>query len=103
MPSDIIDEMWDEMQAIKKQSQTGLAQVHTTTEQAQFVDGIPAATKANLPSTGLANGTTYATVWFCSNGRKSGEGVGSGTGVPVYWNAATSKWFKFSDDTEVTV
>jgi len=101
--SDMITEVYKLLRRDIDNNSKNLAQVHNVTEQAQFVDGIPAATFANLPSTGLANGTTYVTVWFCSNGRKSGEGAGVGTGVPVYWNNGTSQWLKFSTDTVVTV
>lgn len=103
MTTTILDLVWDEMQAIAKKSDAGIAQLHGTTEQAGFSDGIPAAPFASLPTLGLGNNTSYATVWFCSNGRKSGEGVSAGTGVPVYWNTATSQWLKFSTDTVVTV
>jgi hypothetical protein len=103
MTTSILDLVWDEMQAIAKKSDANIAKLHGITEQSGFTDGIPAATFATLPTTGLGNNTSYATVWFCSNGRKSGEGVGTGTGVPVYWNTATSQWLKFSDDSVVTV
>jgi len=38
---------------------------------------------------------------FCSNGRKTGEGVGAGTGVPCYFS--DSEWRVFFDDSVVTV
>lgn len=50
-------------------------------------------TVAALPA-GLAGNTAFAT-----NGRKVGEGVGSGTGVPVYY--ANGKWRVYSTDQEV--
>lgn len=57
------------------------------------------ARKAQLPTTGLRDG---AQAW-CSNGRKSGEGAGAGTGVPVYFNLADRTWRNFYDDAEVQV
>lgn len=101
--SDILEMVYEDLLKQIESGKKATAKLLTSTEQSQYGDGIPAATKANLPTTGLANGTTYATVWFCSNGRKSGEGVGAGTGVPVYYNNATGKWLTFSTDTEVTV
>ncbi len=92
----------DLLKQIRK-NEKGLALVHNVTEQANYSDGVPAYTFADLPSTGLGNGTSYITIAFCSNGRKGGEGAGLGTGVPVYWNAASSQWLKFSDDTVVTI
>jgi len=37
---------------------------------------------------------------FCSNGRKTGEGGGAGTGVPVYFSNA--QWRRYYDDAQVT-
>lgn len=47
------------------------------------------------------NAMTPAAGWvaFASNGRKVGEGVGAGTGVPVYWTA--SSWRVYSTDAAV--
>lgn len=54
---------------------------------------IPSYAVASLPTSGITAGcTAYAT-----NGRKSGEGVGSGTGVPV-WHDGTN-WRTFYDNT----
>ena len=55
------------------------------------IDPAPSVyTVAGLPAT-AANGQ-----WaFASNGRKPSEGAGSGTGVPVFFNAATTSWFSY--------
>lgn len=50
-------------------------------------------TVATLPSTALTGAKTYAT-----NGRKAGEGVGAGTGVPVYYQDG---WKTHYDNTTV--
>jgi hypothetical protein len=57
----------------------------------------PAYTVATLPATGLAGQFAWA-----SNGRKPGEGAGVGTGVPVFWNSATSQWFSYLSGVVVT-
>lgn len=44
---------------------------------------------ASLPTTGNATGA----IAFATNARKPGEGGGAGTGMPVFWNPATSTWF----------
>lgn len=62
-----------------------------------IVNVMPVSTVAALPAAG-SSGQFY----FASNGRKGGEGVGVGTGLPVYWNAATSQWFTFSGNVQVT-
>lgn len=53
----------------------------------------PQFTVAELPA-GTEGQTAYAT-----NGRKVGEGGGSGTGVPVYWS--TGSWRVYSTDAAV--
>jgi len=66
--------------------------------QAEAEEGIAAArrayTVAALPLAPPEGATAYAT-----NGRKSGEGAGAGTGVPVYYSAG--KWRVYRDDSEV--
>lgn len=63
------------------------------------VEPVPSTfTVATLPTTGVANGQ-YA---FASNGRKPGEGAAAGTGVPVFWNGATSTWFSYCSGAVVT-
>ena len=52
-------------------------------------------TVVNLPTTPFNGQQAYAT-----NGRKVGEGVGAGTGVPVYFS--NGAWRVFSSDTVVT-
>jgi hypothetical protein len=39
------------------------------------------------------------TVAYATNGRKQGEGAGTGTGVPVYYS--NNQWRRYSDDTVV--
>lgn len=48
---------------------------------------------ADLPAT-PANGT----VAFVVDGRKLGEGIGAGTGVPAYYDAASTTWLNFFDN-----
>lgn len=57
----------------------------------------PSYAVAGLPATSAAGTTVWA-----SNGRKPAEGAGSGTGVPVFWNPATSQWFSYLSGALVT-
>lgn len=52
---------------------------------------------SELPTTGVRNG---ARAWI-TDGRKTSEGAGSGTGVPAYFDEATSAWKRYSDDSNV--
>jgi hypothetical protein len=62
------------------------------------VQPIPAAyAVAALPASAANGQWAYAT-----NGRKPGEGGGSGTGVPVFFNTPTSTWFSYCSGAVVT-
>lgn len=68
-------------------------------ERAETSGGFPQSTLALAPTVSVRGGDCL----FITDGRKSGEGVGAGTGVPAYWNSATTQWFRMSDDTAVVV
>jgi len=51
---------------------------------------------ADLPTKACNNGDSL----WAIDGRKSGEGPGNGTGVPVYWD--NSNWLVFSTDAPVS-
>ncbi len=59
------------------------------------------STLVNAPL--AAQGMTTSAVRWITDGRKGGEGVGVGTGIPAYYNPATDEWLRFSDDTAVLV
>lgn len=80
----------------------------TRQERAEIADGIPAYTLATAPLSaqgGLGNGAAggYITLAWISNGRKSGEGVGAGTGILAYYNTSTNSWFGVRSEAAVTV
>lgn len=102
--TEMLDLVWQDLQAqlndVKKQVK--LAQ---QTEQALFSDSVPAYTVSNLPTLangGLGNGASYVTLAFASNGRKSAETAGNGTGQLVYYNAPTDQWLRVRDDSLIT-
>lgn len=47
--------------------------------------------------------TAYVDMIFIYNARKSGEGVGAGTGVPCYYDPAVDDYRRFEDNAIVTV
>ena len=58
-------------------------------------------TVANLPT---PSATRAGWIAFATDGRKSGEGAGNGTGVPVYCGdngAGTYLWLTYYDNAEV--
>ena len=77
-------------------------------ERAEIADSIPAYTLANAPLAadgGLGTGANgdYITLAWISNGRKSGEGAGNGTGILAYYNTGTNSWFGVRSEVAVTV
>jgi len=52
--------------------------------------------------TNLPTGYNGAVV-YCSDGRKTGEGAGVGTGVPAYWSDSDNDWHVFYDDSVLAV
>jgi hypothetical protein len=71
----------------------------------QQIDLILASIKNKLDNSGtytvlgLPASATEGTFAFASNGRKSGETAGNGTGVPVYFS--NGAWRVFSTDAAV--
>lgn len=77
-------------------------------ERAEYADSIPAYTLANAPLAadgGLGDGSNggYITLAWISNGRKSGEGAGNGTGILAFYNTSTNSWFGVRSEVAVTV
>jgi len=63
--------------------------------------GFPSVVYADLQYS--ADGMSQFSARFVSNGRKAGEGVGVGTGVPAWYDPSSDAWLTFSLDTAVTV
>lgn len=101
----MIDLVWGEL---NKQIRDVRGQVTRAqrVERSEISDSIPAYTLANAPLAadgGLGDGTTYITLAWISNGRKSGEGAGNGTGILAFYNASTDSWFGVRSEVAVTV
>lgn len=75
-------------------------------ERAEIADSIPAYILTDAPLAadgGLGDGTSYITLAWISNGRKSGEGAGLGTGILAYYNSSTDSWFGVRSEVAVTI
>jgi len=72
--------------------------VAEATQGALVYGHLPLIAHADLPLA-AANGATV----FVTDGRKVGEGAGAGTGVPAYFDLASTTWMVFSTDTAVLV
>lgn len=76
---------------------------YNRTEQSMIGQGIAACTLANVPASPAGTLTDGTTLRFISNGRKVGEGVGAGTGVPAYYDPVSTNWLRISDDAIVII
>lgn len=104
--SDLVEFVYSEL---KKELSALETQVDRSkrVERAEIADSIPAYTLANAPLAadgGLGTGADggYITLAWISNGRKSGEGAGNGTGILAFYNTATNSWFGVRSEVAVT-
>lgn len=56
------------------------------------------AALADLPTSGVRNGA----MGFATNGRKDGEGAGSGTGIPVWYDETSETWRTYATGAAAT-
>lgn len=99
--SDIIELVWqrleDEIAKVGAEVQTNKAR----SERSETSGGFTKILFANLPYT--ADGAGPGDCYFVTNGRKTGEGAGTGTGIPAYFNVSDNSWRRFYDDAAVTI
>lgn len=94
----LMELVWKELDKRIAQTETRREEISgesITGEAFQFP--ISALADAPLAADGMV---TYA-CRFISDGRKAGEGAGTGTGVPGYYDPTTDSWLLFRDDTAV--
>lgn len=103
MASDMLESVWRDLKKDIASIQTQINKQAVKTERSEYTDGIPAYAFVTLPTTGLADGSTYVTLAWVSNGRKTGEGAGLGTGVLAIWQQSTATWKRVGDYTDVTI
>lgn len=91
--------VWAELQGQLNDLQKQV-QIAQQTERALFSDSVPAYTLATAPLAaqgGLGNGVSYITISWISDGRKSGEGAGLGTGVLAVYQSLSNQWLRLTD------
>lgn len=88
-----IEKLRAEIELLKKQ----IRQLTTLTYRAEAAGGVVSYTFANLPDPNIAGRMAVVT-----NGRKSGEGAGNGTGVlaVVLELSGTLQWVNADDNTQ---
>jgi hypothetical protein len=97
--------IWESLKDEIAQLTTRVESIAIRYERAEVSDSIPAYTFVNLPTAangGLGDNTNYTTLAWVSNGRKSGEGAGAGTGILAYWDATAAVWKGVRSEVAVT-
>lgn len=105
MNSEIVELVYADLKGQLNQVQTQVDRTKRV-ERAEMADSLPAYNLADAPLAadgGLGDGTSYVTLAWISNGRKSGEGVGAGTGVLAVFAAGSNQWLRLTDYTAVAV
>lgn len=70
-------------------------------ERSEVAGGADEIAFTDLPV--LADGATNGDLYWCTDCRKTGEGVGAGTGVLVYYDETTTAWKRISDDVNAAI
>lgn len=99
--SEVLDMVWAKLQAELDSIRSQVALTGTRTERAETACGVGETTYANLPY--AVNGAGKGDLFFVTNGRKVGEGVGAGTGTLCYYNSTDNTWRRCGDDTAVAI
>ena len=101
MTSSVVEYIYGTLQAQLDEQKAQLSRLAVITERAETAGGVASSTLANAPNAAVGGVGGGDLLWI-SNGRKIGEGAGSGTGVLAYYNPPTDNWQRVSDDTAVT-
>lgn len=91
--------MWDSLQADIRGLQSQDEEIIIRGERSETASGVAFYTLATAPL--AAQGARAGDMVFITNGRKTGEGAGLGTGLVAYYNPATNSYYRFADDTAV--
>lgn len=97
----MLNMIWDDLQTQIADINSRLDTLTAITERAETCSGVPAYTLAAAPLS--ASGAKRGDMVFITNGRKTGEGAGTGTGLVAYYNPGTNSYYRFADDTAVVV
>lgn len=98
--TDVIDMLWNQLQTELDQIRTQIRTTTLRTERAETAGGVSSMLLADAPL--FVDGAGPGDLLWISNGRKSGETAGNGTGVLAAFNDATNTWLNVADYTTVT-
>lgn len=96
---DVAEMIWNELQRQIKELTRRIDTIEVRYERSEISGGVDAVTLANAPTTNVKAGSLV----FVTDGRKSGEGAGAGSGVLAFWNPSTLTWKRVEDNADVVV
>jgi len=99
-----MDEMYGRITADIKRLKRKINRLTQIVERAETTGGIVAYALASAPvnaTGGMSNGVSFVDIAWISNGRKTGEGAGAGTGVLATFDANLNQWLRVGDYTAV--
>jgi len=91
----MIDELFSSMQEQIDALRVQLSQQTFVSQRAETADGARSFTYANAPRAaqgGVGAASQFVTLVWITNGRKSGEGAGAGTGVLAVYDATINDY-----------
>lgn len=102
----VFENLWRDLQNQVNALNVRVTEITQKSVRSETAGGLQSFAYADRPlaATGgmQADNTQYVDMIFIYNARKSGEGVGAGTGQPVYYDPAIDDWRVFRDDSVVT-
>ena len=98
----MVDTLYRQLRAEIASLKTSAARQDSRTERAEIGGAVEAFTLAAAPTgTGLGDNTSYTSLAWISDGRRPGEGAGTGTGVLAFFEASSSTWISVFDQSAV--
>lgn len=103
----VFERLWQDLQEQVNALNVRVSEITQKSTRGETAGGFQSFAYADRPlaATGgmQADNTAYVDIIFCYNARKSGEGVGAGTGVPCYYDPAVNDYRRFEDNAIITV
>lgn len=98
------ERLWKALRGEVGSVSTRVNRLAVQTQRAETAGGVPAAALADAPLAadgGMSDGTNYIDLLWISDGLKSGETTGNGTGVLAVYDSSGDRWLRVGDYTEV--
>lgn len=104
--SQLLEAIYTELKQDIASLRQQIADTRLKTVRAETAGGVRAFTYADAPRAaqgGMSDGSQYIDLIWISNGRKSGEAAGAGTGQLCYYDQSIDDYRRVRDDTVVTI